>query len=393
MWTDKVNICPCGYPINSKTVNLNKIPVTHIPANEDSVDLMNEILAYIREDEDTWEEIEWAPKGGISVKHLQYPFWGVKTSHSRIELVIADWRIGMVDLVVGAANKDNTDPTGSESYMIFDRVCKRFDINLDDLKIQNGKEIKEQIPKPLIGISDTLKPYQDRVYGENGITFQNAHHLDINSAYLAGIAQAYPELRDPIYYVYDHRKDNNGYYKSVLTHSYGFFQSRWCQTKTNEFHENGKPKYVGYALAHLSKTAVEYTIKYLKLVEQYILEHGGLPILFNTDGLWYQSDKPIEIPDLYGKGLGQYKNDHVYCKLNIKSDGAYQFIEDGKCTSVLRGCSTLDRVKPREQWEWNDIYRGTEFSFKFDKSKMEVIRSGKDTDDAISVLFDAIQTV
>ena len=54
----------------------------------------------------------------------------------------------------------------------------------------------------------------------------------------------------------------------------------------------------------------------------------------------------------------------------MTSKGAYQFIENNKVTSVVRGICNLDAVEPdRSKWQFKDILRIKEvYAYKFDEN-------------------------
>ena len=118
--------------------------------------------------------------------------------------------------------------------------------------------------------------------------------------------------------------------------------------------------------AHLAKDAIEdNNIRVATLAKK--LQVAGREVLgFNTDGIWYRGEI------YHGKGegdnLGEWSNDHKNCILRSKSNGAYEFIEDGVYNVVLRGQSTRDLVEPdRDKWTWGDIYKGTVIGFKYNE--------------------------
>ena len=55
----------------------------------------------------------------------------------------------------------------------------------------------------------------------------------------------------------------------------------------------------------------------------------------------------------------------------MTSVGAYQYVEDGKCHSVVRGLCNLDLVeKDRDKWQFGDILKMRElFTYRFDEEK------------------------
>ena len=84
------------------------------------------------------------------------------------------------------------------------------------------------------------------------------------------------------------------------------------------------------------------------------MNNGRHLILTNVDGIWYTGD--IYHGDGEGDKLGQWSNDHMNCTCRAKSAGAYEYIENGEYHAVVRGSTNLDKIKPRDQWVWGDIY-------------------------------------
>ena len=187
--------------------------------------------------------------------------------------------------------------------------------------------------------------------------FTNAYHLDINSAYPYFMTKKYPEWYKTINRIFEQRAQHKEY-KCVLTYSYGYFQS----------------KYYGYKLADVSKYCVEETIKLLIQTKEVLEKNNCLALAYNTDGLWF-TDKSGKIAEaiekeVCGNKLGQFKLDHKNCQIRFKSDGCYEFIENGKYKPVVRGKTTYDSYKSREDWQWGDIYRCGE-PFKYYDSATE----------------------
>lgn len=222
--------------------------------------------------------------------------------------------------------------SGHKAFSKLKREFKKDGIDLANYYIDNGKEIKETIPKPLI----TLNILPD-------ITYTSVYHIDINSAYPYAMTIMIPEWKKTIERIYDGRMNNN-INKSVLNMSYGWFQ---C-------------KYFGYKLAHISKFCIEYTKNYLAQITNDLIKNDCSVICYNTDGVWFKCDNPKYIEELEKKAnykLGGFKIDHKNCNIRFKSAGCYEYIEDGTYTPVVRGRTNLDDLKPRREWEWGDIYQ------------------------------------
>ena len=190
------------------------------------------------------------------------------------------------------------------------------------------------------------------------------HHLDLNSAYASKIVEEYPELKPMYDDLYHNRKENNGYYKHVLTNSIGCWQSEFCVDYKS------RHKSSPYAFANLSKIAVNGTRQEIEKLVKALKRSGRIPILSNTDGIWYEG--PVYHTKQEGSELGQYKNDHTYCQLLVRSKGAYQYLDkDGICHSVVRGTSNLDILHEREDWKFGEIMNQdlSVEKYKFDKDK------------------------
>ena len=80
-------------------------------------------------------------------------------------------------------------------------------------------------------------------------------------------------------------------------------------------------------------------------------------IAYNTDGIWYSGD--VYHDENEGVGLGKWKNDVTNSHGIFRSCGAYQYVTyDGDyptVNTVLRGNCDLEKIKPREEWDFGDI--------------------------------------
>lgn len=330
-----------NYPHIPWTYKPNKLLMSKVILSMDKLETFNEIYRYCR---DNYIEVEATASGGIpynkQCKHVER-FCIVKSCIS-FELIIAtlDGCYRFI-LMNGNVKEDNTI-TGSTALKTIYKTAKEFNV-IDIFKSkavnkEKGLRIKEQIESPII------KVFKNEYKGQE---FDNCHHIDFNSSYASRIVEKYRELRPMYEYLYEHRKDDDGYYKHCLTNSIGKMQSKSCVDIESGF------RTCPYQLSEFAKIAVNGTndkiYEYLMLLEM----SGRKPLLINTDGIWYQGD--IYHDKYEGQNLCQWKNDHKNCKLYIKSSGAYQYIEDGKITSVVRGHTLLDNIKPRDQWQWREI--------------------------------------
>lgn len=250
-------------------------------------------------------------------------------------MVICELGMARIQYWHGTTNKlkqENSQISGTNAFNLFKDELRKDGIMIEQYYVtpEQGRKIKETIPSPLIKC--TSKMIYNRI-------FENVHHLDINQAYPFAMTLMYPEWKPTIERLYEKRQTNKKW-KAVLNYSYGYFQA----------------KHFGCKLAHVSKYCIEKTIDTLMLLTEYINKNGGLVLAYNTDGVWYQGDI-LPFPEEQQHQLGGIKYDHLNCTIRFKSDGAYEFIEDGKVYPVVRGSTNFDTWKSRDQWEWGDIYK------------------------------------
>ena len=233
------------------------------------------------------------------------------------------WRIGRPEFNAGHVK-------GWEAWRLFVKLCEEYKINLNSMQIENGEEVKKKIEPPMIYM---LMTHQ---------VLENVHHIDFHSSYASGLALTHPEFRPLIEKLYNERKQKP-FYKDVLVCIIGYMQSiSKCSARW----------------AHLAKDAIsDNNTRVLNLAMR--LHNSGRTIVgYNTDGIWYQGE-------IYhdtrgggeGDGIGQWHHDHVNTTFRAKSDGAYEFMEDGVYHPVIRGLTKLDAVKDRKKWEWGDIFK------------------------------------
>lgn len=240
---------------------------------------------------------------------------------------------------------DGRAMSGSRAFQEFRRLCEKEGINLEDYYIANGKEVKNQIEKRLIYFKDEFK-YR---------VIEGVHHIDLNASYPSGLIKYHPEFTPVIVNLYKRRKTSQKA-KTVLVAAIGYMQSR----------------YLGYKLAHLARDANNDNNEVIRELTTRLQSKGYIIIGYNTDGIWYYGGEPYHGVG-EGHRLGEWKNDHINCKFRAKSDGAYEFIEDGHYNVVYRGSTNLDSTKSRSDWEWGDIFKTSIIQYKYDKDKGEFV--------------------
>lgn len=330
----------------SSTPNALKIPVTKLHYTTENVALFNSVYFYMKDQKD-FKEIVRTESGGISNRiplSARHRRWDCRKSDNWIEITIIEnvgmWRIQIAQ----GKTKDSPILSGRQAFFMFKQFIKKFNIDLDSYSIPNGKEIHDSIEKPLISLPhESLR--RDRV-------FHGVNHIDFHNSYPAGLVNTHPEFREGIEYLYNNRGIKPEY-KDLLNYTIGFFHSKFCR----------------YQFAQLAKDAIADSNKRVRELAERVERSGRVILLYNTDGFWYLG-KPYH-GEGEGKKLGQWRNDHLDCKFRAKSSGAYEFIEDNIYHPVLRGYTNLDEIKPRDSWEWGDIYQENAVvkKYAFDEEK------------------------
>lgn len=353
-----------------RNCNYRDIPCSTFAINEQGMNAFNEVLQAIKDSPVKLNKIVRTLSGGISIekKNFRPPMYDLRKLSSMIELTIVGfgrmWRLQFRSKIKG----DNSNKLyGHTCFKIFRSTCAKFGIDIADYVIENGLEVKETIPRAPIKLY--RRTFKDLI-------FEHAHHIDLNSSYMSGIAEKFTELREPIEYLYNNRKVIPEY-KQVLVATWGFMQA----------------KYIRGRYAHLSKAGVEYNNKMLEELTNNLREQGFTVLAYNTDGIWYVGRNRMYHDQNEGKGLGQWKHDHVDCTIQFKKAGAYQFIENGVVYTKLRGFTKLDNIKPRDEegrgWDWGDIYNTTEITYIADLENFRIIK--KEVSDEDSVLSDLFE--
>lgn len=299
---------------------------------------------YLMMKESNWHTTIRTKSGAIArgMKHRRFNCrsWYMDQNSRQFKIVIiAGPYVYMYKLGFSFSKKTTVYP--SKAFEMFKQKCYEEGIILDDYKIENGKEVKRKIPKPLI------KMYYKHLSTDKGL--DNCHHVDFHNSYPAGLVNTHPEFRPVVEYFYKHRKEKPKY-KDVLNFTIGYMQSLKGSKKAE--------------WAHLAKDAISDNLRRVNKLCDELMGPKRKIIGFNTDGIWYRGE--IYHGKGEGKDLGQWENDHTNCLLRAKSDGAYEFIENGEYHPVVRGATKLDAIKPREKWKWGDIYQEDATILKFE---------------------------
>lgn len=308
--------------------NLLKMENNNLKMNGENAMLFNTLVKYC--EENNYHTIKWTKSGGIAKGKKVFipPAYGIKTIGKTTVVLVLTFESKFYRFTFGIARAEQNEISGYASFKAFKRTCAKYGINIDDYAIDNGEEYKEDFPNPY------RKIYNERFVDK---VIDNVHHIDLNSSFMSGLAMTYPEFKPVVEELYNKRKDDE-IYKAILTHTYGYLQS----------------ELVNYKYILLSKAMVDYNNAYLDSLKDKLMESGRIVLAYNSDGIWYKGD--IYHDENEGKNIGQYKNDHTNCTIRFRSINAYEYLEDGKYHVALSGITRLDKILPRSEWSWGDIY-------------------------------------
>lgn len=335
----------------TRNINAMLIHVDNLTPNIENGIKFNKILKACR------KEIPYiitrTRSGGICKKRskCRLPMYDYITTNNGAEITIIGWNGKMYRIQFRALRKpDECEEviSGHKAFIKFKSHLLKHDIDLDKYAIEDGAKRKETYIKNNHG-----KMYM--IFAPvaiHGKTFTNVHHLDFHSSFPAGLVNTHPEFYNAINELYLKRK-KDPMCKAILNLAIGYFHT----------------PAIGCKFANLAIDAIDDNNKrILNMIKK--LEVSGRKVLaLNTDGIWYQGK--IYHDENEGPNLGQWANDHVNCQWRCKSSGCYEFIENGKYTPIMRGQSTLDREKPREQWVWGDIFNTDIITFRVTENGVE----------------------
>lgn len=305
----------------SAKINYLLIPVSVFDITEEGAKAFNKIYFWLKSQ--NLYKLERTASGGIkSGPHRKRPAWDIKVNRICVELTVllegCAWRIQF-------RTKLPEKMSGRKAFTAFKRFLLKRGIDLEKYAIENGKEVKETIEKPLIGAKREI--FYD-------YTFEKVNHIDFHSSYSAGLANTHPEFKEVLNELYMKREENEEY-KNILNFSIGFMQSlSGCNARW----------------AHLSRDAIKDNNARVKKLAETLEKKGRIVLTYNTDGIWYKG--AVFHGEGEGEGLGEWHNDHVACTFRARSAGSYEFIEKNIYHAVVRGIAN----DLKSDWRWGDIY-------------------------------------
>lgn len=333
-------------------LNKNQIPINQLTF--ENLEEFNKIYFYAR---DNLKLVNCTKSQGISnsADQTRHERYCIIKGNQRFELIIISME-GCYRFLLQNKKKADNYVTGQQACRSIYAWCDSYGIDLSKYATKDGLEEKKGIEKPHIESLQRLAL---------GKVISNVYHMDFRSSYASRICEAYPELKPMYQDIFEHRKENNGYYKHVLTNSIGCWQSAYCVDYKSR--HNVTP----YQFANLSKIAINGTRAKIEEMLKKLEDSNRVPLLTNTDGIWYWSNRGPYHDENEGDKLGQWQNDHIDCKFLMTSEGRYQYEENGVCHTVVRGLCNLDAQEPdRDKWKLGDILKIQEmYTYKFDEER------------------------
>lgn len=240
-------------------------------------------------------------------------------------------------LKCGGFSANKKEISGTCAFRAFLSACKAHNINIEDYYTNEGSLEKTKIEKPYIAI---FKRYN---------IIPNVNHIDLNSAWAAGVCVDYPEF----YPVFKDLLLKDKLYPSIAL---GYCQSR----------------YIGYRLAKLSQSGVNNCNRMVESLLQSLTIQDFEIIGVNTDGIWYRdklNGDRIYHDSNEGVDIGQWKTDYKNVSFLAYSDGQYCFREaNGTFNVRARGSYSYEKIKAREHWNEEDFDKamGTQIIIEWD---------------------------
>lgn len=355
-------ICEYRYTTEWAHLNFKLIPVTVIPAKVGNEKIWNELAILLKNSKFT--KIVRTKSGGISIARTtrlyNHYIYDIKKHGAVFEITVSmpfedhinrTYRIQFRNNNYHEEGKEKL-VSGSSAMKLFYQLCKKYHIDWNDYAVsyEEGKKINETIHKPDVRLFNPLWGNCNRVWEDN------VYQLDFHKAYFGGLVLSHPEFKPLVDDLLSRCKGKNkDYYKITMAAIIGSLHSE-------AFY---------YRYAGLARDAINTFYKRFDEVLE-LLSKERTVILTRTDGIWYVG------PEWHGKyeseDLGGWSNSHKNCKFSAMSRGSYQFMENGVYYPKVCGKTTLDEIKPRSEWQWDDIKRSDARALGYYMNKEGIIK-------------------
>lgn len=351
------------YNDNLRYVNILKFPITYVGSFVDHMEELNELMRQY-----PLCHFKFVTRKRTGSLHLAKSYINEMTTGSQvigtsstttIQLIIHDYNKGWCIVQI---QRDKLEQTKSVSGLnalksLIDAVpaLKQYiseDKQANDAAQQDAKKLYREFE----GVPANATQY-------NGKVLNHVWSVDINSAFPDALTHIVPSSTKYIRQLYEKRK-TNAKAKGKLNNAIGAMTS-----KVTTF--LGMPP---RALSQLRYEILKWHNDQFQKYVRYFESQGAIIINKRIDSIkfiWPFTDRKPHIPN-EGADLGQLKIDFADATYLQLSTSKYQYIDPttNKLKVVISGLTSLDRVKPRAEWEWDDIYKcGMEQSFCYDEEQ------------------------
>lgn len=322
------------------------IPVNNFGFNDEGIREFNNIYKYCLQQEANGifqRRFVITKSQGISIAHgnIRGPMWSIKAAGNKTfaEILIRNPDGRYYRFIIGHHKDKEQNMYGRKAFQIYKQKLLEFNVNIEDFALESdeGFEVKQTIPSPKIGFKE------NRTTAER--TYYNCHHIDLHSAYNAGMMKAFPAFEPAIREMYNMRKVMPEY-KDVLNMTQGMLQSEILQ----------------YRFSHISKAGYVFVNEQLDIMAEKLRTSGRRILAYNTDGIWYQGD--LYEDSTFGPDIGQWDTDYKNCKVRFAGDGgSYEVFgeikekglwSEPKYVVHARGKLAIEKTFPREEWTWEN---------------------------------------
>lgn len=342
--SDKLRWSPV---VSLRDLNYIRIPVNQInPFVE--FELANDILEDLK-NKYKQGEFKRTPSGGLA-KHVDNimadQFEITQLSAASIEVLVFDVERGWtrIKFCNNFKTNDGQPIVGTKALRRLIELCPdiRDHVCLDEEENHYWRERARDFYQPYDGFQGV--PDSEL----NGKEFRNVYSLDFHWAFPSALASLIPSTEEKLAELYAQRHtDKSGAIKALGVAAIGTM----CSPFTTSIGLGAKE-----ALAKLRYDILDTHNRRMRKLINEIERQGGLILNLRTDSIKFASGKRLMLP-FEGDGLGKWSYEFEACRYRQASTGSYEYIDnEGKYHAVVCGLTKLDRVKPREEWEWGDIF-------------------------------------
>lgn len=332
--------------VNLSQINYIKIPVNQINPNA-QFEEANELLRELKSKYKIGTFLR-TKSGGLAknVKNIvDDQFEITSKSKASVEILVFDIKKGWtrIKFCNNYRTEDDKAICGTKALKKLIEYCPEIKdfICKDEEENHKWREEAKKFYRPE-GFMGVREEYH------NGKTYEHVYSLDFHWAFPSALAALIPSTRDKLEELYDKRKtDKTGMIKAMGNTAIGAMCSEW--TLNIGLKSKEALAKLRYDILNLHNQRMQFMIKEIE-------KQGGIILNLRTDSIKFASPRPLILP-YEGDGLGKWSYEFRNCRYRQRSTAAYEYIDNaGKYHAVISGLTNLDRIKPRDEWVWGDIF-------------------------------------